>query len=161
MVYIFLYLFLEVMVSTFFASMLGGLLTFVEIVFSAIIGIYILQTFKYSMGENIRELASGNITQDEFFAKNMNKAVGAIMLIIPGFFTDIVGLLLLFGLFTFILTKLFSFKTKKNNTQTSYNTNQQTFYYTNNTNYENTKRSNNDEDIIDVEVIDTTDSIKH
>jgi UPF0716 family protein affecting phage T7 exclusion len=142
-------------VSTFFASMLGGFLTFIEIVLSAIIGMSILKTFEYSLNENIINLTQGKITQDEFMAKNMNKALGAILLIIPGFFTDILGVFLLLGLFTFILGKIFTFSPKNNNTQNSYN-----YTYSN---YSQTtqKRRNNDEDIIDVEIIDSYDSIKH
>lgn len=155
MIYIFVYLFIEVIVSTFFASMFGGFLTFIEIVLSAIIGLSLLKTFQYSLNENIRNLTQGKITQDEFMAKNMNKALGAILLIIPGFFTDILGVFLLLGLFTFLLGKIFTFQAKNNNTQNSYN-----YTYTN---YSQTtqKRRENDEDIIDVEIIDSYDSIKH
>ena len=156
MIYIFLYLFFEVMISTFFASMLGGLLTFAEIVLSAFIGFGLLKNFQYSINDNIRDLTSGNITQDEFMAKNMNQAVGAIMLIIPGFLTDILGIFLIFGVFTFLLSKIFSLKSKNENSQRGYNNTQYTnFTYTKN------QRRYKDEDIIDVEVIDTNDSIKH
>ncbi|HFU75808.1 MAG TPA: FxsA family protein [Arcobacter sp.] len=164
MIYIFLYLFLEVMVSTFFSSILGGLLTFIEIVLSAFIGFTILKSFKYSINDNIRDLTSGNITQDEFMEKNMNKALGAIMLIVPGFFTDILGVFFLFGIFTFVLNKLFSFKPKNENSQNSYNNTRYTHYtYTNRYNTQNTnnQRRDKDEDIIDVEVVDNNYSIKH
>ena len=81
MVYIFLYLFLEVMVSTFFASMLGGLLTFFEIIISAFIGIFLLRTFKFSIIESGKKLSRSQITQEEFIASNISKAIGAILLL--------------------------------------------------------------------------------
>ena len=162
MVYIFLYLFSEVMVSTFFASQLGGLLTFAEIVLSAFIGMYLLKTFQFSINENIRDLRNANITQEEFFAKNMNRVVGAIMLIIPGFFTDILGIFFIFGIFTFILGKFFSFKLKNSHNENSYNYTQYTHTnHYNNVNNQNYSRRDKDEDIIDVEIINNHDSIKH
>jgi len=158
MVYIFLYLFLEVMVSTFFASFLGGLFTFIEIILSAMLGIYLLKSFQFSINENIRDLTSGNITQDEFMAKNLNHAIGAIMLIIPGFLTDILGIFMFFGILTFLVSKIFTFKPKKDYMQTSYNYTRTT--HANNTQYKQNMRRENNEEIIDVEVIDTTNSIK-
>jgi UPF0716 family protein affecting phage T7 exclusion len=148
-VYVFLYLFLEVMVSTFFASMLGGLLTFIEIVFTAFIGIFLLRTFQFSIIESGQKLSRAEITQEEFLASNMSKAIGAILLIIPGFFTDIAGLFLQFGILTFFLTKLFSFKPKRNNEQNQYNNTQ--FY---------SQRRYENEEIIDVEIIDDNKSIR-
>jgi len=154
-IYIFLYLFFEVLVSTYFASMLGGLLTFIEIVLTVILGMSILRTFQFSLNENIVNLTQGKITQEEFMTKNMNKALGAILLIIPGFFTDILGVILLLGLFTFLLGKIFTFQPKNTHTQNSYNYTYQNYSQTTH------KRSQNDEDIIDVEVIDNHDAIKH
>jgi UPF0716 family protein affecting phage T7 exclusion len=155
-VYIFLYLFFEVMVSTFFASMLGGFLTFFEIIASAIVGIYLLKNFQFSIVESGQKLSRGEITQEDFIKTNMAKAIGAILLIVPGFMTDIFGLLLQFGILTLLLTKLFSFKPKKEQNENQYNHNQ--FYYE--TNYYNQKRGN-DEDIIDVEIIDDNKSINN
>jgi 2-isopropylmalate synthase/UPF0716 protein FxsA len=157
-VYVFLYLFLEVMVSTSFASMLGGLLTFIEIVFTAFIGIFLLRTFQFSIMESGQKLSQGEITQDEFLASNMSKAIGAILLIIPGFFTDIIGLLLQFGILTFILIKLFSFKPKRSDEQNQYNNTH--FHYESYNNYEQPKRRYDNEEIIDVEIIDDSKSIK-
>ena len=158
MVYILLYLFLEVMVSTFFASMLGGLLTFFEIIISASVGIFILRTFEFSIIKSWQKLSRSQITQEEFISSNISKAIGAILLIVPGFLTDIIGLLLQFGIFTFLLIKLFSFKPKNINKQNRYNSNQ--FYYTTYQTDKQEKRRYDDEEIIDVEIIDDNNSIK-
>jgi len=155
-IYIFLYLFLEVMVSTYFASMLGGLYTFLEIVISAFIGIFLLKNFKYSLMMNIKSLTKGEITQEDFIKQNVANAIGAILLIIPGFLTDIVGILLQFGILTRILTKIFKFKiaSKTNSNESFSEYQEQQFTY-------KQKRRYDDDEIIDVEVIDDSKSINH
>ena len=156
MIYIFLYLFLEVMVSTYFASMLGGLYTFLEIVISAFIGMFLLKNFKYSLMLNIKSLTKGEITQEDFIKQNVANAIGAILLIIPGFLTDIVGILLQFGILTRILTKIFKFKiaSKTNSNESFSEYQEQQFTY-------KQKRRYDDDEIIDVEVIDDSKSINH
>jgi len=142
------------MISSSIASSIGGLLTFIEILLSAIIGMIILKNFKYSLGDSIQKARSGQITQEEFIKTNVAKAIGAFLLIIPGFFTDIIGIILQLGLFVAIFSKIFAFKKPSNNT--TYSTN---FEYTQ-TDYKsnNTRR---DDEIIDVEIIDSNNTIKH
>ena len=154
MLYFLIYLFLEVMISSTIASSIGGLLTFFEILLSAIIGMIILKNFKYSLSENIQKARTGQITQEEFVKINVAKAIGAFLLIIPGFFTDIIGILLQLGMFVSLFSKIFEFKKRNNNT--TYSTN---FEYTQ-TNYKhnNTRR---DDEIIDIEIIDSNNTIKH
>lgn len=162
MIYFLIYLFIEVMVSSTIAGSIGGLSTFIEILLSAVIGVFILQNFKFSLQDSIQKARTGQITQEEFVKTNVAKAIGAILLIVPGFFTDILGVALQFGFLTMIFTKIFKFKKPNNN---SYNNNfRGNFEYHNNTSYKNTnynshKRS--DDEIIDVEIIDDNKSIKH
>lgn len=153
MIYFLIYLFIEVMVSSYFAGEIGGLNTFLEILFSAFIGVFILNNFKYSLQENIEKIRSGKITQEEFITTNASKSIGALLLIVPGFFTDIVGLLLQFGLFVAIIGKVFSIKTTNTTNRSDHFTNQNS---TNNTNY---KRELHDE-IIDVEIINDNSTTK-
>jgi len=155
-IYIFLYLFLEVMVSTYFASMLGGLYTFLEIIITAFIGGFLLKNFKYSLMMNIKSLTKGEITQEDFIKQNVANAIGAILLILPGFLTDIIGILLQFGILTRVLTKIFKFKLaqKKPHDENNFGHQEQHFTY-------KQKRRYDDEEIIDVEVIDNSHSIKH
>jgi len=152
-IYFLIYLFIEVMVSSYFAGEIGGLNTFLEILFSAFIGVFILNNFKYSLNENIEKIRSGKITQEEFITTNASKSIGALLLIVPGFFTDIVGLLLQFGLFVAIIGKVFSIKTTNTTNRSDHFTNQNS---TNNTNY---KRELHDE-IIDVEIINDNSTTK-
>lgn len=159
MIYFIIYLFIEVMVSSSLASSIGGLNTFLEIVISAIVGIYILQNFKFSLTQSIQEARMGNITQEEFIKTNVGKALGAVLLIVPGFFTDFLGIALQFGFLTIVFSKIFKFKqpNKDENINQNYNS---SFSYTQ-TNYNNTTyKGVKDEEIIDVEIIDDSKSIK-
>lgn len=148
MKYVIIYLFLEVMISTTIAGSLGGLLTFVEIILTAFIGIFILKNFKYSLASNIKDLTQGQISQQDFIKKNVGNAVGALLLIVPGFFTDILGILLQFGLLTILFSKMFSFKPPMQTNGFDVNTNQ------NSTNNQFYTQGEIDENIIDVEVIE-------
>ena len=152
MVYFFIYLFLEVMISSSIASSIGGLNTFLAIVVTAIVGISILKNFKYSLMENIQKARTGQITQEEFIKTNVSRAIGALLLIIPGFFTDAIGILLQLGLFVSLFSKIFSFKvdSKNPNRTSQYSTN---FEYKQ-TNFNNTNYKGINDDIIDVEIVD-------
>ncbi len=148
MIYFFIYLFLEVMISSSIASSIGGLNTFFAIIITAIIGISILKNFKYSLMENIQKARNGQITQEEFIKTNVGRAIGALFLIVPGFFTDAIGILLQFGLLVSLFSKIFTFK--KPNKTSQYSTN---FEYTQ-TNFNNTNYKGVNDDIIDVEIMD-------
>lgn len=168
MVYFLVYLFLEVMISSIIASEIGGFNTFLEVLLTAIIGIFILKNFKVSLMESITKARAGHITQEEFIKTNVGKALGAILIIVPGFFTDIVGLLMQFSFLVVILSKVFKFKTPTNRTTYSTNFSSSDFGYDasrfTNTNTKNTNNSNykrNTDEIIDVEVIDDNNTLKH
>jgi 2-isopropylmalate synthase/UPF0716 protein FxsA len=150
------------MVSSTIAASIGGLITFFEIIISAVVGIFILQNFKYSLQDSINKARSGEITQEEFIKTNAAKAIGAILLIIPGFFTDFIGIALQFGLFTMVLTKIFKFK-PPSECSFKQNTYQSNFeFHQNQTNQNNTTyKKRSDDEIIDVEIIDDSKSIKH
>ncbi len=143
------------MVSSSISGSIGGLNTFLEIIISAVVGIVILQNFKYSLMDSIMEARSGQITQDEFIKTNVAKAIGAALLIVPGFFTDILGVLLQFGMLSILFSRIFKFKKINGsiNKEDSYTTFE---YPQNNRSY---SKEQNDE-IIDVEIIDDNKSIK-
>jgi len=136
------------MISSSIASSIGGLNTFFAIIITAIIGISILKNFKYSLMENIQKARTGQITQEEFIKTNVGRAIGALFLIVPGFFTDAIGLLLQFGLLVSLFSRIFTFK--KPNKTSQYSTN---FEYTQ-TNFNNTNYKGVNDDIIDVEIMD-------
>ncbi|HHD83971.1 MAG TPA: FxsA family protein [Campylobacteraceae bacterium] len=131
MFYFLIYFFLEVVVTVDIAGQIGGLATFFEIIITAFIGLFLLTNFRYTLAQSMHALMSGSITVDEFQKMNLMSLLGAILLIIPGFFSDIVGLLLQFGFFgTFVAKKILHLKEKKS------------------------KRKGEYEDAIDVEIID-------
>ncbi len=107
MIYFLLYLFLEVVVSVNIASAIGGVWTFVELIASALVGFSILANFQGTMGENLRALAEARIDPGEFERLNLFTLIGAILLIVPGFLTDIIGLLLQFSVVTKMLVNRF------------------------------------------------------
>jgi len=161
MLYFILYIFLEVMISSSISGNIGGLNSFFIIIFSAILGMTILKNFKYSLSDSIAKARSGQISQEEFIKTNVGRAIGAVLLIIPGFFSDIMGILLQVGFTATILSKFFTFTTtNKKNGNFSANSYQANTKFNevnfNNTNY----KRNKDEEIIDVEVIDDSSTIK-
>lgn len=123
MIYFIVYLFLEVVVSVNISSAIGALATFIEIVLSALLGLVILVNFKSTLRENLSSLSQNYMDMREFNSLNLFTIIGAILLIIPGFLTDIVGVLLQFSVFTTMLTNRYSMRSSghkkytKNNIQ--------------------------------------------
>ena len=141
MLYFLIYLFLEVVISVNIASELGGLATFGEIVLSAVAGFFILVRFQDTLRENMQMVSKRAINLQQFQELNIFTLLGAVLLIVPGFLTDILGLLLQFHVFTSMLVNRFSAK---------YNTHQTKDYTTNQTTKE--------ENVIDVEIISDSSS---
>jgi len=136
LVFILLYILLETLTTVNIASKIGGFATFIEIVLSAFIGLFLLTNFRYTLANNAMMLFSKEIDQDEFLRNNIYSFVGAILLIVPGFFSDMLGVLLQFSFIgTFFARKILKIKPKQNKKY-------------------NTYKGESDDEIIDVEVID-------
>ncbi len=130
MVYFLIYLFLEITVTLNIASRIGSFATFIEVIGSAIVGFIIIVNLGSSLNEGFRALVERRISEEEFLQLHLFMLIGAILLIIPGFLSDIVGILFQFPYIGLKITKKFyRFKNKE-------------------------KRS---DDVIDVEVIDNMD----
>ncbi|HZF70266.1 FxsA family protein, partial [Sulfuricurvum sp.] len=71
MIYFLIYLFLEVVVTVEIASRIGGLATFLEIVLSAFLGIFLLMNFRHTLSENLFALQTRQITMESFTKRNM------------------------------------------------------------------------------------------
>jgi 2-isopropylmalate synthase len=138
--YFLIYLFLEVIVSVNIASKLGGLATFSEIILSAVAGFFILVRFQDTLRENMKMVLTRTIDLRQFQELNVFTLLGAVLLIIPGFLTDILGILLQFHVFTSMLVNRFSAKYNTHNTK-DFNSNK-------------TKEDN----VIDVEIISDSSS---
>ena len=109
-----IYLFIKI------GSQIGALTTIILIIFTAIVGIY------YAKYEGINTLKSGfsqlskNETPTYEIISGAAIAFAALLLILPGFFTDIIGFLIIFPItrrFIFVLfsKKFYKEKPKKNN----------------------------------------------
>ncbi|MBC8237740.1 MAG: FxsA family protein [Helicobacteraceae bacterium] len=137
-----LYLFLEVLVSVNIASSLGGLLTFVEIVLSAFIGVSILVNFRSTLAENLSAVSYNQIDLVQFQKLNLFTLIGAILLLVPGFLTDIIGLIMQFSVFTSMLVNRYGVKSNDKKI------------------YEENNHIKKDSDVIDVEIISDNTTIK-
>jgi 2-isopropylmalate synthase/UPF0716 protein FxsA len=134
MIYFLVYLFLEVIITVNLASMIGGIATFLEIIASALLGIFILLRFQDTLSENMKQVAMNRIDLRQFQELNIFTLLGAIMLIIPGFLTDILGVLMQFSVLTQMFVNRYAAKyTPKNPHHTSHG---------------------KDDNVIDVEIID-------
>jgi len=95
-IYFLFYLFIEIFVSFEFTKIFSPFGMFLEIIGSAILGIVLLKNLNLSLAENMMRVMRREISQEEFISIGLFKFVGAILLIIPGVFTDIIGLLMMF-----------------------------------------------------------------
>ncbi|MEA1956403.1 MAG: FxsA family protein [Campylobacterota bacterium] len=135
MIYFIVYLFLEVLLSVNISSTIGGLSTFFEILLSAFIGISILINFRKTLVENMTAVSYNCIDLQQFQKLNLFTLIGAIFLIIPGFLTDIIGILMQFSVITSMFVNRYNVKSNK-------------------CNVENTQENiQKDSDVIDVEII--------
>ena len=112
MFYFLIYLFLEVIVSTQISSYIGGLATFFEIIGSAMLGFAILMNFRSTFMQNLQAVSLQCIDFKEFQKLNLFSIIGAILLILPGFLTDIIGILLQFSVFTSMFVNQYNVKSK-------------------------------------------------
>ena len=108
MIYFLLYLLAEVLVSVNLSSQIGGLNTFFELIGSAVLGVAILANFRNTLLENLHSVSLKKIDLQEFQRLNLFTVIGAILLIIPGFLTDIIGVLLQFSVITTMFVNKFS-----------------------------------------------------
>ena len=113
MIYFILYLFIEIYVSVKIASVIGPFWTFIEVVATAAYGVWTISNMHIQMMSTMQALVRGEISIEEFESMNLYTLIGAFLLIIPGFFTDILGVLLQFGVLSkFIARKIFKLKPK-------------------------------------------------
>jgi len=144
MIYFVVYLFLEVLISVNISSSIGGLMTFFEILFSAFVGVSILINFRKTLFENMRAVSYNCIDLEQFQRLNLFTLFGAILLILPGFLTDIFGLVMQFSALTSIFVNRYN--VKSGNCNTNYG------------DYQNNIKK--DSDVIDVEIINDNSTIK-
>ncbi len=143
MIYFFLYLFLEVMVSVQVGSVLGGIGTFLEIMASGLFGVVLLVNVKTTMIESFKAMSNNCINMQQFQELNIFALLGAIFLILPGILSDMIGLFLQFSVFTGLIISRYN----KSHGQCDTNT-------------EDFNLNKGDDNVIDVEIIDNNTRIK-
>ena len=107
MIYFLVYMFVEIFVSYEFTKSFTPFGMFLEIIATAVLGVVLLKNLNMSLSENMMRVMRREISQEEFISIGLFKFVGAIMLIIPGVFTDILGLLMMFDEFGALMAKKF------------------------------------------------------
>jgi UPF0716 family protein affecting phage T7 exclusion len=122
-----IYLFVEIVVTLPFAYGIGALYTFLEIVLSALIGITILFNTPFKLQESFQKIVMNRLSLSTFSLASTIRVLGSFLLILPGFFGDLVGIILLIMSAVMLIGDKIS-RGKNNN--------------------------KNSEDIIDVEIID-------
>jgi len=146
MLYFLLYLFLEVLISVNISSSIGGFATFIEIILSAFMGVSILINFRKTLIENMSAVSLHCIDLVQFQRLNLFTLFGAVLLIIPGFLTDILGALMQFGVFTSMIVNRYNVKSNKCNTDFNGNS--------------RTNINKKDSNVIDVEIINSSTTLK-
>ena len=107
MIYFLIYLFIEIVVSYQFTTLFTPLGMFLEVLITALLGVVIIRNFGFSMMENMQKVIRREIDQEEFLSIGLFKLVGALLLIVPGVFTDILGILMQFDQFGALFAKHF------------------------------------------------------
>ena len=116
------------------ASSIGAFATFAEIILSAFVGFILLANFRVTLVQSMQALMEKSISVEAFQRLNIFTILGAILLILPGFLSDIIGICLQFSFFA----TLFASKILHKDITTE---------------NQNFREGKNDE-IIDVEIID-------
>jgi len=108
MIYFFLYLFLEVMVSVQAGTVLGGVGTFLEIMASGLLGVGLLMNIKTTMVESFKAMSNNCINMQQFQELNIFALLGAIFLILPGILSDFIGIAMQFTVVTSLFVSRYS-----------------------------------------------------
>ncbi len=136
MIFILLYFFLELFFSLQVGARIGFLWSVIWIVTTFIIGMGLIQNAHNIIKTNMKSLSLGKLNMKSFHDSATSYFLGAILLIIPGVFSDILGVIAL--LYTFYLQFGGTIPSSKNKTNIN-NLNQQ-----------------GDDDVIDVEIIESS-----
>ena len=137
------YMFLETIISVQIASSVGGFYTFLEIVITIFVGIFIIKNIHVGLFESLSALKNNEITHSEFERLNFLTVIGALLLILPGYFSDMIGILFQFDFIALIIIRKIFKKSRK----------KESFKYNGSSN--NSLNKKGSDEIIDVEIIDS------
>jgi len=103
--YFLVYLFIEIFVSYKIGAVIGFFGVFMEVVLSAMIGGMIIRNLNFSLAQNAQKLRLKQMSQEEFISIGMFRFVGGVLLVVPGMFSDLVGILMQFSVIGTIVAK--------------------------------------------------------
>jgi len=136
MIYILFFFIFELFLSLEVGSNIGFLWSVIWIISTFIIGMGLIQNAHTTIKANMQNLSAGKLNMKTFHDSATSYFLGAILLIIPGVFSDILGLISL--LYTFYLQLGGTIANSKDKTNIN-NLNKQ-----------------GDDDVIDVEIIESS-----
>jgi len=136
MIYILFFFIFELFLSLEVGSNIGFLWSVIWIISTFIIGMGLIQNAHTTIKANMQNLSAGKLNMKTFHDSATSYFLGAILLIIPGVFSDILGLISL--LYTFYLQLGGTIANSKNKMNIN-NLNKQ-----------------GDDDVIDVEIIESS-----
>jgi UPF0716 family protein affecting phage T7 exclusion len=140
MIYFLFFLIFELFLSLEVGSQIGFLWSVIWILGSFMLGMGLIKNAHTTIKGNMQSLKEGKINMKSFHDSATSYFVGAILLIIPGVFSDILGLIAL--LYTFYLQLGGTIASSKYKTNIN-NSNKQT-------------NIQGDDDVIDVEIIESS-----
>lgn len=98
----FFYLFIELIGVLYVANHWGVFSMFAEVIVSAFIGVLVLINTQASISDTLGGLRQSRVGAKDFIRGNFAKVFGGILLILPGVFCDIFGVIILINAY-FIL----------------------------------------------------------
>ncbi len=136
MIFLVIYFLLELFFSLEVGAKIGFLWSVIWIVTTFIIGMGLIQNAHVNIKMNMQSLSMGKLDMKAFHDSATSYFLGAILLIVPGVFSDILGVIAL--LYTFYLQFGGTIPSSKNKTNI------------------NSLNQQGDDDVIDVEIIDSS-----
>lgn len=94
LVAIFLYVYIEISIFIQVAHVFGVLLTLILVIFTSVIGMSLVRNQGFKFPVNAAKMAAGESPAAEMI-KSVSLIIAGLLLLLPGFFTDFLGLLLL------------------------------------------------------------------
>ncbi|CBG40516.1 FxsA family protein [Helicobacter mustelae] len=103
--FLWVYLILEILAMVYMSDRIGFMWAFVEVIVSACIGTLVLLNTKMGILEALNGLSAPQIDPSNFVRGNFAKVFGALLLILPGVLSDILGLVLLINAYFILRSK--------------------------------------------------------
>jgi len=94
MIYFFIYIFLEIYITIEIGGYIGGFYSILEIIGSFFLGVFFIKLVQVSIIETLTSAMQNGMNKKNFLLNNIISLIGCILLILPGFLSDFIGILL-------------------------------------------------------------------